>query len=63
MASISLVVTEEKKFKNIESERSEPRSVNESLTDLGSDLSDTTHKASCIHLVDYIYQLLHHRLQ
>ena len=49
------MVIEEKKFKNIESERFGPKSVN--------DLTFGTHKASCTHLVDCIYQLLCHRLQ
>ena len=56
LASFGLVVIEEKKFKNIESERFGPRSIND------LDLWYFIIKP-CTHLVDCIYQLLHHRLQ
>ena len=49
LASIGLVVIEEKKFKNIECEKF-------------STLTIGTHKASCTHLADCIYQPLYHRL-
>ena len=48
LASIGLVVTEEKKFKNIESERFGP---SQWMT-----LIFGTHKVLCTHLVDCIYQ-------
>ena len=48
LALIGLVVIEKKKFKNIESERFGPRWMT---------LTFGTHKASCTHLVDCIYQL------
>ena len=52
LASISPVVIEEKKFKNIES--------CEMWTKVSEWLTSCTHLVDCI---DYIYQLSYHRLQ
>ena len=57
MASIGLVVIEENKFKNIESDRID--------MDQGQWMTLTfgTHKVSCTYLIDRIYQCLYHWLQ
>ena len=47
-------VIDEKKFKNIESDLYQGQRMT---------LTFGTHKASCTHLVDCIYQLLYHSLQ